>query len=62
MSKFKIFDATLRDGGYYTDWDFDSKTVDAYIKAMNALPIDYLELGYRNNLLRSIWANMAIAL
>ena len=49
MRSFKIFDATLRDGGYYTDWDFDSKTVDAYIKAMNALPIDYLELGYRNN-------------
>lgn len=49
MSKFKIFDATLRDGGYYTDWDFDSKTVDAYIQAMNSLPIDYLELGYRNN-------------
>ena len=49
MRTFKIFDATLRDGGYYTDWDFDTKTVDAYIKAMNALPIDYLELGYRNN-------------
>lgn len=49
MSKFKIFDATLRDGGYYTDWDFDHKTVNAYIQAMNALPIDYLELGYRNN-------------
>ncbi len=45
----RIFDATLRDGGYYTDWDFDNETVDAYIKAMNALPIDYLELGYRNN-------------
>lgn len=49
MRSFKIFDATLRDGGYYTDWDFDNETVDAYIKAMNALPIDYLELGYRNN-------------
>lgn len=48
MSTFKIFDATLRDGGYYTDWDFDAQTVDAYIQAMNALPIDYLELGYRN--------------
>ena len=47
--KYKIFDATLRDGGYYTNWDFDNQTVDAYIKAMNALPIDYLELGYRNN-------------
>ena len=49
MKQFRIFDATLRDGGYYTDWDFDNETVDAYIKAMNALPIDYLELGYRNN-------------
>lgn len=45
----KILDATLRDGGYYTNWDFESGIVDAYIKAMNALPIDYLELGYRNN-------------
>ena len=48
----KILDCTLRDGGYYTDWDFDNETVDAYIKAMNALPIDYLELGYRNNPLK----------
>ena len=46
---FRILDCTLRDGGYYTDWDFDSKTVDEYILAMNQLPIDYLEVGYRNN-------------
>lgn len=45
----KILDATLRDGGYYTNWDFETEVVDAYIQAMNALPIDYLELGYRNN-------------
>lgn len=45
----KILDATLRDGGYYTNWDFKTEIVDAYIKAMNNLPIDYLELGYRNN-------------
>lgn len=45
----RILDCTLRDGGYYTNWDFDAKTVDAYISAMNALPIDYLEVGYRNN-------------
>lgn len=44
----KILDCTLRDGGYYTNWDFDSKTVDAYISAMNILPVDYLEIGYRN--------------
>ncbi len=45
----KILDCTLRDGGYYTNWDFNSETVDTYIEAMNRLPIDYLELGYRNN-------------
>ena len=46
--KYQILDCTLRDGGYYTDWDFDTATVDAYIQAMNILPIDYIELGYRN--------------
>lgn len=45
----KILDCTLRDGGYYTNWDFSSAIVDSYIKAMNMLPIDYLEVGYRNN-------------
>lgn len=45
----KILDCTLRDGGYYTDWDFSKTIVDSYIRAMNALPIDYLEIGYRNN-------------
>lgn len=45
----KILDCTLRDGGYYTNWDFSSGVVEAYIEAMNALPIDYLEIGYRNN-------------
>ncbi len=44
----KILDCTLRDGGYYTNWDFNAETVDAYVNAMNALPVDYLEIGYRN--------------
>lgn len=46
---FKILDCTLRDGGYYTNWDFPSTVIDSYIEAMNQLPIDYLEIGYRNN-------------
>lgn len=45
----KILDCTLRDGGYYTNWDFDKSIVDQYIEATNILPIDYLEIGYRNN-------------
>jgi len=44
----KILDCTLRDGGYYTNWDFEKEIVDQYITSSNVLPIDYLELGYRN--------------
>ncbi|RAR47247.1 aldolase catalytic domain-containing protein [Flavobacterium lacus] len=44
----KILDCTLRDGGYYTNWDFNRALVDTYIKACNDLPVDYLEVGYRS--------------
>jgi 4-hydroxy 2-oxovalerate aldolase len=44
-----LLDCTFRDGGYYTAWDFDQHIVAEYIKAINELPIDYVELGYRNN-------------
>lgn len=47
--EYKILDCTLRDGGYYTDWDFNEGIVESYIDAMNSLPVDYLEVGYRNN-------------
>lgn len=47
--KFKILDCTLRDGGYYTNWDFDKPIVDSYLNCLNELPVDYLEIGYRNN-------------
>lgn len=43
-----ILDCTLRDGGYYTNWDFDEHLVDTYLKAMNNLPIDIIEIGYRS--------------
>ena len=43
----KILDCTLRDGGYYTNWNFDKKLTDIYFKALNDLPVDYLEVGYR---------------
>ncbi len=44
----KILDCTLRDGGYYNNWDFDKYQVDSYIEAINHLPIDYIEIGYRS--------------
>ncbi|MDA9774798.1 aldolase catalytic domain-containing protein [Algibacter sp.] len=44
----KILDCTLRDGGYYTNWDFDQELVDEYAGSMEKLPIDYVEVGYRS--------------
>ena len=45
---YKILDCTLRDGGYYTNWDFDRKLVDVYVSSINQLPVDYVEIGYRS--------------
>ena len=44
----KILDCTLRDGGYYNAWDFDKDLVDAYLRAMAALPVDMVEIGFRS--------------
>ena len=44
----KLLDCTLRDGGYYTDWDFDRSLVEAYFSAMAASGIDFVEVGLRN--------------
>lgn len=50
MTKIKVLDCTLRDGGYYAKWDFDKELVQDYIKHTNYLPIEYLEIGYRSKL------------
>jgi len=42
----KILDCTLRDGGYYTNWNFTSDLVDQYLKTVSKLPISIIELGY----------------
>tara|TARA_B100000795_G_scaffold234805_1_gene194151 strand:+ start:18968 stop:20512 length:1545 start_codon:yes stop_codon:yes gene_type:complete len=44
----KILDCTFRDGGYYTNWDFNKSTLDTYIDSLNNLPVDYIEMGYRS--------------
>jgi 4-hydroxy 2-oxovalerate aldolase len=44
----KVLDCTLRDGGYYNEWDFEPEVVGSYLKAMGDAKIDYVELGLRN--------------
>ncbi|MED4206632.1 aldolase catalytic domain-containing protein [Neobacillus mesonae] len=47
MSKINLLDCTLRDGGYYNSWDFDSLIIEKYLKSMNEISVDYVELGLR---------------
>ena len=44
----KILDCTIRDGGYYTNWDFNQDIVKTYLESFNHLPVEYLEVGYRS--------------
>lgn len=43
-----IIDCTLRDGGYYNNWDFEPEVVKAYLEAIAKSKIEYVELGLRN--------------
>jgi 4-hydroxy 2-oxovalerate aldolase len=43
----KIIDCTLRDGGYYNNWDFPDELINKYLLAMESAGIDYVELGFR---------------
>ena len=43
-----ILDCTLRDGGYYNNWDFDTIVVKEYLNSVAKSNIDYVELGLRN--------------
>lgn len=43
----KILDCTLRDGGYYNDWDFGEDLVADYLRAMASSRPDAIEIGFR---------------
>ena len=45
-----LTDCTLRDGGYYTNWDFDDDLIQTYFGCIDILPIEYVEVGYRSYL------------
>lgn len=44
----KLLDCTLRDGGYYNSWQFESTVVVEYLVAMDAAGADIVELGLRS--------------
>jgi 4-hydroxy 2-oxovalerate aldolase len=48
MKKTKLLDCTLRDGGYYNNWDFPKNLVNEYLATMSKVGIDYVEIGFRS--------------
>ena len=48
MKKIKLIDCTLRDGGYYNNWDFERELVQNYLNSMNDLGQIYVEMGFRS--------------
>jgi len=47
FNKIKIIDCTLRDGGYYNDWNFSKRLIQDYIHQISKTNINYVELGFR---------------
>jgi 4-hydroxy 2-oxovalerate aldolase len=43
-----LIDCTLRDGGYYNNWDFSRELIVEYLTAMEAVSVNYVELGFRS--------------
>ena len=48
MKNINLIECTLRDGGYYNNWDFDRKLVQDYINSLNSIGIKYVEMGFRS--------------
>ncbi len=42
-----LIDCTLRDGGYYNKWDFESSLIKKYLYAVASAGINFVELGFR---------------
>lgn len=43
----KLLDCTLRDGGYYNDWDFSLSEAQDYIDSLARGRVDIIEIGFR---------------
>lgn len=48
MKAKSLLDCTLRDGGYYNNWDFSTDLIQQYLEAMVAAGVDIVELGLRS--------------
>jgi len=47
MNDITFLDCTLRDGGYYTDWDFNLDKTKKLLEGLNESGVNVIELGYK---------------
>ncbi len=43
-----LLDCTLRDGGYYNNWDFSPILINKYLSAVSKAGVDVVEIGFRS--------------
>ena len=46
-NSIEFLDCTLRDGGYYNNWNFNNELINKYLQAISKTKIKYIELGFR---------------
>ena len=47
MDNIKHLDCSLRDGGYYNNWDFNNDLINQYLQVLESINIDFCEIGFR---------------
>jgi len=47
MKTVKHLDCSLRDGGYYNNWDFKDDLINQYLQVLESINIEYCEIGFR---------------
>ncbi len=47
-NKIIHLDCTLRDGGYYNNWNFKIDLIEKYLNVMSEIKVDYVEIGFRS--------------
>lgn len=46
--KVSLLDCTLRDGGYYNNWDFSPSFINKYLSAICKTGVEVVEIGFRS--------------
>ena len=47
MNQIIHLDCSLRDGGYYNNWDFSDELINDYLQVLGSINVDFCEVGFR---------------